>query len=212
MFTGIIEAQERVLRTEKQVDSLQITLPCHFTGVALGESIAVNGACLTVAQILPPSLPESVQDLVFFISAETLEKTNLGQIQKNSSVNLERAITLNTRLSGHLVQGHVDGQARLLEISSVGESYQMKWQIATPLGRYCIPKGSITLNGVSLTINSILNFENQNTVFEIMVIPHTWTHTNLSQLQVGDTVNLEVDLLAKYVERLCQPLMQHSKI
>ncbi len=196
MFTGIIEAQVGITEVKKQPDSLEIRLPNPFADVILGESIAVNGACLTVAQIDSP-------DLLFFVSAETLEKTNLARLEVGSSVNLERAITLSTRLSGHLVQGHVDGKAQLVEISSVGESYRMKWQIPPSLARYCISKGSITLNGVSLTINSL-----DGSFCSIMVIPHTWTHTNLSRLQVGDEVNVEVDLLAKYVERLCQPLLQ----
>ncbi len=215
MFTGIIEAQGHVTRVERKADSLQITLPCPFEGIVLGESIAINGACLTVAQILPktrPTIlpntpPESSHDLVFFISAETLEKTNLGEIQLNSLVNLERAITLSTRLSGHIVQGHVDGKAQLVEVAPIGESYRMKWQLPAQLARYCISKGSITLNGVSLTINALTTANPSDpleTCLEIMVIPHTWTHTNLSHLRIRDEVNVEVDLLAKYVERLCK--------
>ncbi len=208
MFTGIIEAQGVITRLEKQSDSLQITLPCPFVDVALGDSIAVNGACLTVATIFsqsPDSRTSETSDVLFFISAETLAKTNLDQLREGSSVNLERALTLNTRLSGHLVQGHVDGKARLIEVTPVGESFKMRWQLPASLSRYCISKGSITLNGVSLTINQL---DDKRHEFEIMVIPHTWTHTNLSRLQPGDEVNLEVDLLAKYVERLCQPSMQ----
>jgi len=207
MFTGIIEAQGQITRVNRQTDSIQIALPSPFTGVALGDSIAINGVCLTVAQIFPLEKPQSGPELVFFISSETLEKTNFGQIQPDSVVNLERAITLNTRLSGHLVQGHVDGKAQLMEVSSVGESYRMKWQLSPELARYCISKGSITLNGVSLTINALSPSgpsDSVGTCVEIMVIPHTWTQTNLSRLKVKEEVNVEVDLLAKYVERLCK--------
>ena len=196
MFTGIIEAQGLVIECERRPEAMRVRINLPFMDLTLGESIAINGACLTLAEIA--STPHTG---TFFISSETLDKTNLGKLHVHASVNLERAVTLQTRLSGHMVQGHVDGIATLVQVSATGESYQMKWKLPSELLRYCVPKGSITLNGISLTINAL---SDASGILDVMIIPHTWTQTNLCHLPVGDPVNVEVDILAKYVERLCQ--------
>jgi len=200
MFTGIIERQGKVLNLESQGDSLKILVASGYSDLELGESVAVNGVCLTVAE-LPSS---SSGDASFFISSESLQRTNLGSLKLGSLLNLERALTLQTRLSGHLVQGHVDGKAKLLEIVPGSESYPMSFELPEELSRYCVEKGSITMNGVSLTINSATETVGNRVRVDVRLIPHTWSHTNLSQLAPGDFVNIEVDILAKYVERLCR--------
>lgn len=164
----------------------------------LGESIAVNGVCLTVAEYT------DLGDAFFFISLETLERSNLGSVKVGSFLNLERALTLQTRLSGHLVQGHVDGKARLRGIIACSNSTILSFELDPEIAHYCVEKGSISINGISLTINSLSeSLPDEKTLIEVMIIPHTWSNTNLSHLQVNDQVNVEVDILAKYVERLC---------
>jgi riboflavin synthase len=140
----------------------------------------------------------------FFISPETMARSNLGGLKVGHSVNLERAVTLGTRLSGHLVQGHIDGLARLIERVETDESWGHVFLLAKELGRYCVDKGSIALNGVSLTINT-MDLRNDSIALHVTIIPHTWKHTNLCALDIGDSLNVEVDVIAKYVERLCQP-------
>ena len=210
MFTGIIENKGRINNLERSGNSLEIHLETGFPDLAVGESIAVNGVCLTVTR------PTSQGECDFFLSPETLEKSNLGKVATGDFLNLERALTLQTRLSGHWVQGHVDGKAKWLSAQPESECFAVRFLIPKDLARYCVEKGSICLNGVSLTINSItdnsitdmpdlgLGFEEGGSVIQITIIPHTWTHTNLSKLKLGDTVNVEVDILAKYVERLCR--------
>ncbi len=209
MFTGIIEKQGRIVDLVSKGNSLEIRVDTDYTDLQLGESIAVNGVCLTVAQFSSHNQghnqghSQGHGEILFFISPETLQRSNLGSVLLNSFLNLERALTLNTRLSGHLVQGHVDGKAKLLKILSKSDSYSMQFEISGNLSKYCVEKGSICLNGVSLTLNSVSDPMNENSLIEITVIPHTWSHTNLSRLSIGDWVNAEVDILAKYVERLC---------
>ncbi|MGK5090357.1 riboflavin synthase [Bdellovibrionota bacterium FG-2] len=214
MFTGIIQATAKILEIEKQPASqdapggaphrsLKFWLDTGFSDISLGESIAVNGVCLTVCEIgNKPSLA------TFFASSETLEKTNLNSLTKSSTVNLERALPATdilgspSRLSGHIVQGHVDGLGEFVAAQSSGEARSLKFHLPPRLLRYCIEKGSIAINGISLTLNT-LNDPAQE--IEIMIIPHTWEHTNLKNLKPADPVNIEVDVIAKYVERLCQP-------
>ncbi len=198
MFTGIIEKQGEILQVESHGSSLQIHVKTDFTGIQLGDSIAVNGVCLTVTDFSPSG------DLSFFLSPETLEKTGLNSVQKGTCLNLERALTLQTRLSGHFLQGHVDGTADFLGAQFQSGCHSLRFQLPRELARYCVPKGSIGLNGISLTINSVLDQPDQSAIVQVMIIPHTWTHTNLSQLKPHQKVNIEIDILAKYVERLCQ--------
>ncbi|MEO5971572.1 MAG: riboflavin synthase [Bdellovibrionia bacterium] len=199
MFTGIIESKGRITNLERFGDSLQIHLETGFSDLAVGESVAVNGVCLTVTQ------PTAQGECNFFLSPETLDKSNLSKLATGDTLNLERALTLQTRLSGHWVQGHVDGKAEWLSAQPESECYAARFLIPKDLARYCVEKGSICLNGVSLTINSIVDMPDlSGSIIQITIIPHTWNETNLSKFKLGDTANVEVDILAKYVERLCR--------
>jgi riboflavin synthase len=200
MFTGIIESKAQIRSFVRKGETIQVGVSTDFRGIAEGESIAVNGVCLTATRT------SSEGECTFFLSPETLDKSNLGKYQKGNFVNLERALTLQTRLSGHWVQGHVDGQCEWLGAQadpSHPDCHTIQVRVSSQLSRYCVEKGSICLNGVSLTINSISDQADKTSIIGITLIPHTWTHTNLSHLKPGDPVNVEVDILAKYVERLC---------
>jgi riboflavin synthase len=198
MFSGIVEQLGRVEAIADQNGARRFTLVTGWDDLALGESVAVNGVCLTVA-----ALDGRRADV--FLSAETLERSNLGAVRSGGLVNMERALTLATRLSGHLVQGHVDGRARLTAVRAEGDSHRIELALPEALFRYCVEKGSIALNGVSLTLNRVDAPTGGRFAVAITLIPHTWTHTNLHACAAGDDLNVEVDVLAKYVERLCQP-------
>ncbi len=197
MFSGIIERLSKVRQAAKQDSTLILTLETGYNDLELGESIAVNGVCLTVAEFDPAGLAR------FFVSAESIDRSNLGQLTAGSFVNLERSVRLETRLSGHLVQGHVDGKARLAKVTAQGGAYLVELNLPRSLARYCVEKGSIALNGISLTLNAVEDSADQ-TLIRLTVIPHTWEHTNLQHLTRGCDLNVEVDVMAKYVERLCQ--------
>jgi riboflavin synthase len=201
MFSGIVERTAPVLAARGLDGSLEIEIDTGLADLALGESLAVDGVCLTVAAFDPNGRAR------LFISPETLVRSNLGRLSAGVSVNLERAVTLDTRLSGHLVQGHVDGIARLTERVEDQGAYRHRFSLPAALGRYCVEKGSIALNGISLTINAV-EPEGDRTVISVTVIPHTWNHTTLHAAAIGDPLNLEVDVMAKYVERLCLPYIK----
>jgi riboflavin synthase len=203
MFSGIIEKLGRVSVAKYQDNQLVCTLATGFPDLELGESVAVNGVCLTVAEL------HAEGQATFFVSYETLDKTNLGKIAEGHVLNLERSVRLETRLSGHLVQGHVDGKAKFVGLSENGDSRKLDFELPPALARYCVSKGSIAINGISLTINELEDVKGGPTHLSVTIIPHTWEHTNLHQLKPGDEINVEVDVIAKYVERLCQPLIQH---
>lgn len=193
MFTGLVEtvAEVRSLRATGQGAELQIaSAPLAADGFVLGESIAVNGACLTVTKW---------QGDIFSVdvSPETLERTTIGRLQPGSKVNLERALRLSDRLGGHLVSGHVDALGSLVEKRRVGNSILLKFRLAEPSLRYIIEKGSITIEGISLTVNE-LNKDG----FSVAIIPHTLSETTLQSLSIGGEVNIETDMIGKYVERL----------
>jgi len=188
MFTGIIEETGKVSLLNNQA----ITILCNkvLENTLLGDSITVNGVCLTVTNISNNSFSAD-------ISATTLEVTNFSELQINSIVNLERALTLNTRLGGHIVSGHIDGTARVIFSRKSGEFLELGVKIPENLTKYIIKKGSITINGISLTVADI-----DNSIITIAVIPHTISKTNLLNLKTNDIVNIEVDVLAKYTEKL----------
>jgi riboflavin synthase len=200
MFSGIISDLARVVKAERNDGSLTTEIETGYRDLELGESIAVNGVCLTVTHF------DATGRAAFFVSAETLSRSNLTDIRPETRVNLERAIALNTRLSGHLVQGHVDGKATLSSVEAIDGAWKLSFQLPRSLSRYCVEKGSIAINGVSLTINSVADTA-EGAHIGITLIPHTWTHTNLQDLSVGAHVNIEVDVMAKYAERLCQPYL-----
>ncbi len=196
MFTGIIEKIGTLRKSETSPErEAKLEISTGFMDLALGESVAVNGVCLTATKL------DSQGSALFYVSRETLDRTQLGDLRAGDTVNLERALTLSARLSGHLVQGHVDGVGRLLKTAPDGEGVRIQVEIPSRLARYCIEKGSIALNGVSLTINSIEDATHVS-VIGITLIPHTWKHTQFSNARPGDTVNIEVDMLAKYAERI----------
>lgn len=202
MFSGIIETMGRVKTVSGQDKSLIVVVASGFAGLELGESIAVNGVCLTITKFTKSGLA------TFFVSPETIKRSNFGSLSAGDLVNLERAVRLETRLSGHLVQGHVDAKATLFSLNSSGGAYRLQFLVPLELARYCIEKGSIALNGISLTINLVAPGPEGNALIEITIIPHTWKHTNLHTLNIGDQVNVEIDAIAKYVESLCQPYLK----
>ena len=192
MFTGIIEELGHVKLIEQRGENARIVISARevTSGTNHGDSIAVNGVCLTALDITKDSFAADV-------SSETLRRSTLGRLKPGTPVNLERAVTPTTRLGGHIVQGHVDGRGKYLGVDSHGESWTLRIGYPDELGRYLVFKGSVSVEGISLTIANLTN-----DYFEIAIIPKTWEMTNLSSLRPGDDVNLEVDVIAKYVERL----------
>jgi riboflavin synthase len=192
MFTGIVEevgTLRRITVVERGA-RLEVAAGEILEGARPGDSIAVNGVCLTVVD-------KGAGWFASDVSAETLQRTSLKQVSVGTRVNLELPVTPVSRLGGHIVQGHVDGTGELVEIQPSGEGYTVRIGFPPELGRYIVEKGSIAVDGISLTIAAL-----GDEWFEIAIIPHTWRATNLSTLELGASVNLEVDLIAKYVERL----------
>lgn len=193
MFTGIIESVGRVLATERVGGDLRLRIgfgALDTSGIVLGESIAVSGVCLTVVAF-------DADGFTADVSKETLSLTTIGELKAGDAVNLERAMRADSRFGGHVVAGHVDGLGRVLSISEDARS--QRWRFAAPakLLRYIAVKGSITVDGVSLTVNAV-----DDEGFEVNLVPHTVANTAFGNTAIGDAVNLEVDLIARYVERL----------
>jgi riboflavin synthase len=190
MFTGLIEQVGTIEALDYQDDGLSIRIACALHPYTLGESIAVNGTCLTV---------KSFSDAHFDADAspETLDKTNLGSLSTGDRVHLERAMALGDRLGGHLVTGHVDGVGTVASQESEGDYLRVTFEVPNRLAPFLAPKGSITVNGVSLTVNAV-----EATRFDVMLVPFTLDETTFGQMQPGARVNLEVDILAKYVASL----------
>ena len=195
MFTGIIEELGTIKNLTSVIDGarIEVTAPPILSDAKIGDSIAVNGVCLTVVTMTKNSFTADV-------SGETLRRTSLKQINAGSRVNLERPMMPNSRFGGHIVQGHVDGMGEFLQVKAEGESWIVRIGFPAELGKYIVEKGSITVDGISLTVAALTE-----TWFEIAVIPHTGQVTNLSSLNRGEAVNLEVDIIAKYVERMLLP-------
>jgi riboflavin synthase len=194
MFTGIITDLGRV-RRRRRGDLLDLTIATAFdtSAIPLGASIACSGACLTVVAVEPGAF--SVQ-----ASVETLAHTTLGQWEAGTPVNLERSLRLGDELGGHLVLGHVDGLARIVERRPEAESVRFVVEVPLGLAPFIAPKGSVTLDGVSLTVNELAQDR-----FGVNIIPHTLSCTTFGQAQPGQQMNLEIDLIARYVARLLQP-------
>jgi len=190
MFTGLIEAKGRVALMENRGEQARLSLEIPFSGeLALGESVAVNGCCLTVTEI-----GETVS---FDLLAQTLKVTSLGQLSAGKIVNLERALAIGDRLGGHFVQGHVDDIGEILDLSPMGQDYLFEVKLPESIHALCLDKGSLTIDGISLTIAEL---KDESAVF--WITPHTFAETHLGEAQIGQTVNLEADLLAKYVQKL----------
>jgi len=201
MFTGIIEELGHVHAIEQRGENARIVIEAHTVTEDAhdGDSIAVNGVCLTALDVKPDSFAADV-------SKETLLRSTLGNLGTGSPVNLERAVTPATRLGGHIVQGHVDARGKFLGSEDHGESWTFRFAYPKEIGAYLVFKGSIAVEGISLTIADLAD-----DYFEIAIIPKTWEVTNFSRLQPGDEVNLEVDVIAKYVERMLAAQMAGVK-
>ncbi len=194
MFTGLVEECGRVVETIIEGRSARLTVHCDIVsqGAKLGDSISVNGCCLTIVQM------ENVE-LTFDAVPETLFRTNLGALLANDRVNLERPLLVGDRLGGHFVQGHIDGVGKIISMTENENAVIIEIYVPAPLRRYLIEKGSITVDGVSLTVAEV-RYES----FTVWTIPHTRAVTNLGIRKPGDEVNLECDLLGKYIERLME--------
>lgn len=192
MFTGIIEELGTIRSAVETGGGSRVKIRATVTvaGTADGDSIAVNGVCLTALDVGADGFSADV-------SRETLDRTTLGRLAPGSRVNLERAVTPSTRLGGHIVQGHVDGRGRFVAADRSGDFWTVKIGFPPELARYFVYKGSVSVEGISLTIANLNDAD-----FDIAVIPKTWELTNLSTLRPGDEVNLETDIIAKYVERI----------
>ncbi|MDP9196695.1 MAG: riboflavin synthase [Pseudomonadota bacterium] len=191
MFTGIITDVGAVTAVERRGDvRFFIRTAFDLQAVSLGASIACSGVCLTVVE-------KKGEVFAVDVSAETLSKTTVGSWAAGTPVNLERSLKLGDELGGHLVYGHVDGVGEVVSVKSEGDSQRWTFRIPEPLARFVASKGSIALNGVSLTVNEV-----QGATFGVNLIPHTLTHTTFGTMKPGDPVNVEVDMLARYVARL----------
>ncbi|HEY3996714.1 MAG TPA: riboflavin synthase [Mycobacterium sp.] len=199
MFTGIVEELGEITRRDVLVDAARLTIrgPVVTADAGHGDSIAVNGVCLTVAELLPDG------QFTADVMAESLNRSNLGELQVGSRVNLERAAAVNSRLGGHIVQGHVDGTGQVVAREPSENWEVVRIEIPTAVARYVVEKGSITVDGISLTVSGL--GAGPRDWFEVSLIPTTRELTTLGSAPVGTQVNLEVDVIAKYVERLLSP-------
>lgn len=199
MFTGLVEGRGRVLSLKKGgMARLEVTAGPLADGTRVGDSVSVNGACLTVNE-------KEGDTLVFYAMPETLRRTALGGLAGGSLVNLERAMKAEARFGGHIVQGHVDGVGEVLDVMPEGDAEL--WELSAPEGviRYLVEKGSVCVDGISLTVVAV-----KDGSFTASILPQTKSATNLQSLSVGDRVNLEADVIAKYVERLLGPHMNSN--
>jgi riboflavin synthase len=197
MFTGIIEELGTVESIEPRTAGARLRVNCSHVleDLAEGASIAVNGVCLTAVDLRPDSFAAD-------LAPETMNRSNLGDLIPGSRVNLERSVTPATRLSGHIVQGHVDATGELISLEALGDgNYWLTIRIPAAMDRYLVHKGSVTIDGISLTIASL-----DDAVVGVTIIPHTYANTRLGSLQPGARVNLEVDVIAKHIEKLMMRL------
>ncbi|MEE4290459.1 MAG: riboflavin synthase [Cycloclasticus sp.] len=209
MFTGIIEAVGEIKRVEQQQGDVRLTVATanlDLSDAQLGDSIAVNGVCLTAIEL-------TKGQFVADVSNETLFATTMGHVKTGSAVNLECALQAQTRLGGHMVSGHVDGVGQVIERKSDARSIRFSFSMPKELARYVAQKGSICIDGISLTVNTV-----DDVSFSVNIVPHTLEMTTLGKRQVGDSVNLEVDVIARYLERLMmgsaenQPSVDYKKL
>lgn len=195
MFTGIVETIGRIKRAERAPDGrTQLVIETELAKeLKLGDSLALNGCCLTAAGL-------DGSEIRFDLLAETLRRTNLGDLKEGRLINLERPMLANGRFDGHVVQGHIDTTSRIEGIEPVGSDHRIEVALPESFSRYVVFKGSIAIDGISLTVAEL-----HPDRFVVWIIPHTWQVTNLHQRTRGDRVNLEFDLIAKYVERMVTP-------
>ena len=196
MFTGLIESKGKVLAIEKNREIVKLTIEPEKKMIMdqkHGASIAINGACLTVME-------QSDSSYSYEVSSETLEKTSLGSLKKGSIVNMERALALGERLGGHLVSGHVDGLGKIVLIEKNADGWLVKIELSADLRKFVIPKGSICIDGISLTVNEVEDFDDHSLI-SLMIIPVTLEETTLESSEQGQLVNIEIDMLAKFAFR-----------
>lgn len=191
MFTGIVEETGIIDSVKKLQDGALITVKCSrvLEGTKADDSIAINGACQTVTAI-------NNSTFTVFASYETLELTTLGSLKSGSKVNLERALRLCDRLGGHMVSGHIDGKGEFFSCEAIGDAYKMTFSVNEQLAAYIVKKGSVAIDGISLTVADI-----KDGLFNAAVIPHTYKNTLLNDLKAGSAVNIETDIIGKYVEK-----------
>ncbi|NQZ13296.1 MAG: riboflavin synthase [Alphaproteobacteria bacterium] len=194
MFTGIITDIGTVKSVDKEAGDVRLGIETAYdlSSVDMGASIACSGCCLTVVE---------KKDNVFFVdvSAESISKTTIGDWDEGSRVNLERALKVGDELGGHIVSGHVDGLAKLIRVMPDGDSYRLKFEVPQDLACFIAPKGSVSLDGISLTVNEV-----EGNQFGVNIIPHTWEQTTLSDRSEGDDIHLEIDMLARYMARMLE--------
>ncbi|MCQ2240502.1 riboflavin synthase [Treponema sp.] len=192
MFTGIIETTGKIKSISRGTKSLTLSVQAEFdSGLVLGESIAVNGTCLTVTDF-------GENWFCADVTPETFSRTSLGQLHTDSIVNLERAMKADGRFGGHIVSGHIDGTARFLSFSKEENAVNVSVVMESSLGEYMIEKGSVAIDGISLTIARVKK-DGSDYIISVAVIPHTWEHTTLAKKKSGDIVNIECDVIGKYV-------------
>jgi len=201
MFTGIIEDKGKVIKVEHRGQGRKLTLelPIHLTEVQLGDSININGACLTVVE-------KRGGTVALDLSSETLQKTVLGELKVGDQVNFERALKLSDRIGGHIVTGHIDGMGVITEKRKEGDFIHLKIRIPNFISRYVVQKGSIAIDGISLTVN-----ECEDEEIRMTLIPYTFEKTTLIDKKVGDRVNVETDIIGKYVEKMMNRGDEKSK-
>lgn len=201
MFTGIIEGKGKILRVEHrgQEKKLTLELPINLTEVQLGDSININGVCLTIVE-------KRGQTIGFDLSSETLHKTVLGELKEGDQVNFERGLKLNDRLGGHIVTGHIDGIGVITEKRKEGDFLHLRIRIPKYVSRYVVQKGSIAIDGISLTVN-----ECEEEEIKMTLIPYTLEKTTLMNKKVGDRINVEADIIGKYVGKMMNRREEKSK-
>lgn len=190
MFTGLVEAVGTLARRTPASGGARLSVACKFHDLVLGESVAVDGACLTVVHISSTGFDADA-------SSETLTRTTLGSLAIGAPVNLERAMLAGGRFGGHMVSGHIDGEGRVLTLEPLGNAVRWRFRMPANLARFVAEKGSITISGISLTVNDV-----DADTFSVAIIPHTLANTSLRNLAIGSRVNLEVDLVARYLARM----------
>lgn len=202
MYTGLIEEIGTITEIKKSDNSLKIKVNCHkiLDGLKIGDSVGINGACQTVIALLN-------EGFEVFASSETIKVTTFKDFKTDDSVNLERTMRLSDRLDGHLVSGHVDGVAKVLSIQKSGDTTVFEFETSAELSRQIVKKGSITIDGVSLTVAEIVG-----NIFKIAIIPYTIQETTLKTLKIADKVNIETDMIAKYIEKYLLPNDNSSRI
>ena len=193
MFTGIIQSKGNVVEVHSSDKGVVLVFSCNdldLSDCSIGDSIAVNGVCLTVTELKENSFTSDV-------SQETLNCTNFSEVKKGQNVNLEKSLRLNQGIDGHLVSGHIDGVGEVISIDKEGASTRLKIKVNKDLTKYIAKKGSICINGVSLTVNSI-----ESNIFDVNIIPHTWSLTTFGELTENSKVNIEIDIIARHIEQL----------